>query len=87
MIPEEPAGQLQRKFSIGFNRAGRIIDQLNKAGVVGPAVGTKPRQVLMTMEQFEVYLGHGDSTGEAASEDEFALAQEFADQEEAGNAE
>ncbi len=81
------AGQLQRKFSIGFNRAGRIIDQLNKAGVVGPAVGTKPRQVLMTMEQFEMYLGHGDSTGEAASEDEFALAQEFADQEEAGNAE
>ena len=81
------AGQLQRKFSIGFNRAGRIIDQLNKAGVVGPAVGTKPRQVLMTMEQFEVYLGHGDSTGEATSEDEFALAQEFADQEEAGNAE
>ena len=81
------AGQLQRKFSIGFNRAGRIIDQLNKAGVVGPAVGTKPRQVLMTMEQFEVYLGPGDSTGEAASEDEFALAQEFADQEEAGNAE
>ena len=81
------AGQLQRKFSIGFNRAGRIIDQLNKAGVVGPAVGTKPRQVLMTMEQFEAYLGHGDSTGEAASEDEFALAQEFADQEEARNAE
>ena len=71
------AGQLQRKFSIGFNRAGRIIDQLNKAGVVGPAVGTKPRQVLMTMEQFEAYLGHGDSAeGIAASEDEFALAQE-----------
>ena len=82
------AGQLQRKFSIGFNRAGRIIDQLNKAGVVGPAVGTKPRQVLMTMEQFEAYLGHGDSTGDAAaSEDEFALAQEFADQEETYHAE
>lgn len=47
------AGQLQRKFSIGFNRAGRIIDQLNKAGVVGPAEGTKPRKVLMTMEEFE----------------------------------
>ena len=82
------AGQLQRKFSIGFNRAGRIIDQLNKAGVVGPAVGTKPRQVLMTMEQFEAYLGYGESTeGIAASEDEFALAQEFADQEEAYHAE
>ena len=35
------AGQLQRRFSIGFNRAGRIIDQLHKAGVVGPAEGTK----------------------------------------------
>ena len=38
------AGQLQRRFSIGFNRAGRIIDQLHKAGVVGPAEGTKPRK-------------------------------------------
>lgn len=53
------AGQLQRKFSIGFNRAGRIIDQLNKAGVVGPAEGTKPRKVLMTMEQFEQMLSGG----------------------------
>lgn len=52
------AGQLQRRFSIGFNRAGRIIDQLNKAGVVGPAEGTKPRKVLMTMEEFEAML-HG----------------------------
>ena len=50
------AGQLQRRFSIGFNRAGRIIDQLHKAGVVGPAEGTKPRKVMMSMEQFEEYL-------------------------------
>lgn len=50
------AGQLQRRFSIGFNRAGRIIDQLNKAGVVGPAEGTKPRKVLMEMEEFEQML-------------------------------
>ena len=42
------AGQLQRRFSIGFNRAGRIIDQLHKAGVVGPAEGTKPRKILMS---------------------------------------
>ncbi|MCH5268428.1 MAG: DNA translocase FtsK 4TM domain-containing protein [Lachnospiraceae bacterium] len=50
------AGQLQRRFSIGFNRAGRIIDQLHKAGVVGPAEGTKPRKVIMSMEEFEQYL-------------------------------
>lgn len=55
------AGQLQRRFSIGFNRAGRIIDQLHKAGVVGPAEGTKPRKVLMTMEEFEKMLSGGAS--------------------------
>lgn len=37
---------IQRKFSIGYNRAGRIMDQLEKAGIVGPADGSKPRQVL-----------------------------------------
>ena len=58
------AGQLQRKFSIGFNRAGRIIDQLNKAGVVGPAEGTKPRKVLMTMEEFEQMLSGGGSVSD-----------------------
>lgn len=46
-------GMLQRKFSIGFNRAARIMDQLEEAGVVGPAVGTKPRNILMTIEEFE----------------------------------
>lgn len=58
------AGQLQRRFSIGFNRAGRIIDQLNKAGVVGPAEGTKPRKVLMTIEEFEQMLSGGDGISE-----------------------
>lgn len=37
---------IQRKFSIGFTRAGRIMDQLEKAGIVGPQEGSKPRQVL-----------------------------------------
>mgnify|MGYP000650733353 CR=1 FL=1 len=66
------AGQLQRRFSIGFNRAGRIIDQLHKAGVVGPAVGTKPRKVLMTMEEFEAML-HGE---EIENVDSSSIAQE-----------
>lgn len=49
-------GLLQRMFRIGFNRAARIMDQLSDAGVVGPEEGTKPRQILMSIEQFENYL-------------------------------
>jgi len=49
-------GMLQRVFKIGFNRAARIMDQLADAGVVGEEEGTKPRKVLMSMEQFEEYI-------------------------------
>ncbi len=58
IIEKEKAsiGMLQRMFRIGFNRAARIMDQLCEAGVVGPEEGTKPRKVLMSMEEFEKYL-------------------------------
>ena len=46
---------LQRYFKIGFNRAARIMDQLEEAGVVGPEEGTKPRKILMSPEQFAQY--------------------------------
>ena len=49
-------GMLQRLFKIGFNRAARIVDQLEEAGVVSAEEGTKPRKVLMSLEQFENYL-------------------------------
>ena len=48
-------GMLQRIFKIGFNRAARIMDQLAEAGVVGEEEGTKPRKVLMSLEQLEAY--------------------------------
>jgi S-DNA-T family DNA segregation ATPase FtsK/SpoIIIE len=38
---------IQRKFSIGYNRAGRLMDMLEKAGIVGQAHGSKPREVLI----------------------------------------
>jgi S-DNA-T family DNA segregation ATPase FtsK/SpoIIIE len=48
---------LQRKFNLGYNRAGRIMDQLEAAGIVGPAVGSKPREVLYSSEmELEQYL-------------------------------
>lgn len=53
-------GLIQRFYKVGFNRAARIMDQLAEAGVVGPEEGTKPRKVLMTMEEFEEYLNSGN---------------------------
>lgn len=52
-------GMLQRMFKIGFNRAARIMDQLAEAGVVGEEEGTKPRKILMSMEEFEELIESG----------------------------
>ncbi|MDO5523773.1 MAG: DNA translocase FtsK 4TM domain-containing protein [Bacteroidia bacterium] len=41
---------IQRKFSIGYNRAGRLMDQIERAGIVGPAQGSKPRDVYISDE-------------------------------------
>ena len=46
-------GSIQRRFKVGFNRAARIMDQLEEAGLVGPEEGTKARKILMTAEEFE----------------------------------
>ncbi len=46
-------GMIQRIFKIGFNRAALIVAQLEELGVVGAEDGTKPRRILMTMEEFE----------------------------------
>ena len=51
-------GYLQRMLRIGFNRAARIMDQLEEFGVVGPEEGTKPRKVLMTIDEFESSIGN-----------------------------
>ena len=55
VIEKEKAStsMLQRVFKIGFNRAARIMDQLCEAGVIGEEEGTKPRRVLMTIEELE----------------------------------
>lgn len=45
------ASLIQRKYSIGYNRAARIIDQFEEEGIVGPAKGSKPRDVLIKLEE------------------------------------
>ena len=50
-------GMIQRRFAMGFNRAARIIDQLESEGVISKADGKKPREVLMTIDEFNAKFG------------------------------
>ncbi|MCG6955621.1 MAG: DNA translocase FtsK [Gemmatimonadetes bacterium] len=50
---------LQRKLSIGYGRAARIVDQLEDAGVLGPSDGAKGREVLMSLDELDAFLGGG----------------------------
>ena len=44
---------IQRRLSVGFNRATRLMEELELAGVIRPAEGTKPRKVIATINLFE----------------------------------
>jgi S-DNA-T family DNA segregation ATPase FtsK/SpoIIIE len=59
---------LQSKMKVGFSRARRIMDQLEDRGVVGPSEGSKPRDVLMTVEELEELRGRESTYGEIVGE-------------------
>jgi len=59
---------LQRRLKIGYGRAARIIDQLHSAGVVGPADGSKPREVLISLEKLDALMRGEDLEEEAGAE-------------------
>ena len=56
---------LQRRFRIGYNRAARIIDEIEEKGIIGPSDGSRPRQLLITEEE---YYGGYDEEPEAEPE-------------------
>lgn len=68
VITEDTASisAIQRRFRVGYARAGRIIDQMTLRGIVSEQDGSKPRTVLMTLEEYE------DNLGENNGEDEYS---------------
>ena len=52
-VGKASSSMLQRRFNLGFNRAARIVDQMEEFGVIGPQNGSKPREILMNAQTFE----------------------------------
>ena len=71
------ASYLQRRLSIGYARAARLLDLLEEAGVIGPGAGSKPREVLISREQYDNIINQGmagaplHKQAEAVAPDEF----------------
>lgn len=51
---------IQRKLKVGYSRAGRIVDQMEEMGIIGPHEGSKPRKLLKTKEEMDIILGDED---------------------------
>lgn len=87
------ASYLQRRLSIGYARAARLLDLLEEAGVIGPGAGAKPREVLITREQYDSMMNQGISgtplhkREEAEAPDEYLPEDDEADEEELEEAE
>ena len=57
-MKQASGSMISRRYSVGFNRAGRIMDQMERAGFIGPQEGAKPRQVLITMDEYIAIFGN-----------------------------
>jgi S-DNA-T family DNA segregation ATPase FtsK/SpoIIIE len=70
---------LQRRLKLGYARAARIIDQMEQLKIVGPFEGSKPRQILITRQQWHEmqFVQNTAPVGPAAAQDEDEYEEEF----------
>jgi len=76
------ASYLQRKLSVGYARAAKLLDLLEEIGVVGPANGSKPREILISREQYENIMSQGTSGVNLHSRDEAVAPDNYLGDEE-----
>ena len=60
-MKQASGSMITRRYSVGFNRAGRIMDQMERAGFIGQQEGSKPRQVLITMDEYKAIFGDDEN--------------------------
>ena len=69
---------IQRRLRVGYTRAGRLIDMLERRGIISGYEGSKPRQVLVSLADLPSVLGGAGSAKPAPAEDETGERPEFA---------
>ncbi len=70
-VKQASVSMLQRRLKLGYSRAARLVDQMEERGIVGPFEGSKPRQLLITPEQWEVMKNGGAPQAEPIVEETF----------------
>lgn len=80
-VKQASVSMLQRRLKLGYSRAARLVDQMEELGIVGPFEGSKPRQILITKQQWqEMQLVQGTAPTERfVTEMEFGTTAEFED--------
>ena len=64
-LGQASSSMLQRRFRIGYNRAARLVDTMEELGIVGPATGSKPRELLMSRDEVEYRFLHKEDFGDS----------------------